>query len=122
MDLVLKGRGVRITEAFRETAAHKVAKLPKLDPNADRIEIEVIAERLNHGPATRVEGSLHTPRKVFRAHADSRDMQEAFDMMVDRLGRQARDHRDKKRRSVIRGANRVKSARVQAGETRSSED
>ena len=45
MDLVLKGRGVRITDQIRRTTEHKLAKISRLDPRAQRIEVEVIEER-----------------------------------------------------------------------------
>jgi ribosomal subunit interface protein len=120
MDLVVKGRGVRVNDDLRAVAAHKLAKLSRLDPRAERVEIEIIAERQNHGAATRVEGSLRIPRKVFRAHADARDVEEALDILVERLSRQARDHHNKSRRRVIHGANRLKSARIRAGEAGTS--
>jgi ribosomal subunit interface protein len=120
MDLVVKGRGVRITDDLRAVAAHKLAKLSRLDPRAERVEIEITAERQSHGAATRVDGSLLIPRKVFRAHAESRDVEEALDLLVERLSRQAREHHNKLRRRVIHGANRLKSARIRAGEAGNS--
>src|SRR5437870_13512596 len=32
MDLVMKGRGIRITDQVRRTAEHKLAKIGRLDP------------------------------------------------------------------------------------------
>src|SRR2546428_13416241 len=45
MDLVLKGRGMRITDQIRRTAEHKLAKISRLDPRVQRIEAAVIEER-----------------------------------------------------------------------------
>ncbi len=111
MDIVLKGRGVHITGPLRTVVEHKVGKLERLDPAAMRVEVEVISERNPKlDGATRIEGALHIPRKVLRAKAESRDIGEALDQMVERLGRQLRDHRSKRRKRPGIGSNRVESS------------
>ena len=75
MDLVLKGRGVRITEQMKKTAEAKLAKIERIDPRVSRVEIEVVLE---HNP--RIEGnhvvevSCTRGRGVLRAHAAGRDL------------------------------------------------
>ena len=45
MDLVLKGRGVRVTDQIRRTVSLKLAKLERFESHALRVEVEVIAEQ-----------------------------------------------------------------------------
>ena len=70
MDLVLKGRGVKITDQIRRTTEHKIGKLSRIDPRVTRVEVEVTKEanpRIDGGH--RVEVACTTPRRVFRAEA-----------------------------------------------------
>jgi putative sigma-54 modulation protein len=116
MDLVLRGRGIRITEQFRAKAAHKLSKLSRLDPRADRIEVEVISERnprLNG--AKRLEGTLRLPRHTVRASASAPDLDGALDVLAERLERQVRDYREKvakRKKRLLPGGNRLKSPRI----------
>jgi len=111
MDLLLKGRGTRITERVRTAAAHKLGRLSRLEPRAIRMEIEVIAENNpRQGGAKRLEAALETPRKTFRAHAQAPDVESAFDLLAERLERQVRDHHGKRRTRVARPSDRLESA------------
>lgn len=98
MDLVLKGRGVRITDQIRKTAEHKTAKIERLEPRVRRLEIEITLE---HNP--RIIGSHHvnvacdTARHVFRAAGSGHDVDTALDQVIQRLERQINSHRGKLR-------------------------
>ena len=88
-ELLMRGRGLRVTDQMRRTAEHKTEKLSRLNPAVTRIEVEVILE---HNPriegSHRVEASCVTPRKVFRAEAAGRDLDVALDQVIERLERQ----------------------------------
>jgi ribosomal subunit interface protein len=98
VDLVLKGRGVRITDQIWKTAEHKTAKIERLEPRIRRVVIEVIQE---HNPridgSHRVEVACDTARHVFRATGSGRDVDTALDQVVERLERQITRHRGKLR-------------------------
>ena len=79
MDLVLKGRGTRITDRIRETTQHKLAPLPRLEPRLIRVEIEIIKDRIDHHQARRLEATAEIPRKVFRARANGPNVETALD-------------------------------------------
>jgi ribosomal subunit interface protein len=114
MDLVLKGRGVRITDHLREVAQHKLDKLERLEPRATRMEIEIISEDFpTHDGTKTVDAALMVPRHTFRARAHGPKVEDALDLTVARLERQVRDRRGRIRRRVLAGANRLKSARIQ---------
>ncbi|MFB3739030.1 MAG: ribosome hibernation-promoting factor, HPF/YfiA family [Candidatus Velamenicoccus archaeovorus] len=113
MDLLLKGRGTRITDHMRSSAEKKLSRLERMEPRATRIEVEVIVEKNPRmGGVKRVEAALGTPRKTFRAIAQGSDVDSAFDQLAEKLERQLRDHREKKRTRVVAGAKRLKSAQV----------
>ncbi|HEY7660228.1 MAG TPA: ribosome-associated translation inhibitor RaiA [Actinomycetota bacterium] len=113
MDLVLKGRGARLTAQFRSAVEHKTSKLSRLEPRLTWLEVEVVSEKNpRQGGAHRVEAAAGTPRKTFRAHADARDVQAALDLVVERLERQVRDHHTRLRARRMGPSGRVKSARV----------
>jgi ribosomal subunit interface protein len=99
MELLLKGRGVRVTEQLRRSAERKLSRLARMEPRAVRLEVEVIAERNPRlDGARRVEGALHLPRRTFRAEAEAKDVDGALDVLVERLERQVRDHHERRRR------------------------
>lgn len=111
MDLVLKGRGVKITDRVREAVEHKLSRLERMEPKVTRLEVEVISEKNpRQGGAHRVEAAFDTPRKTYRASAGAKDVESALDAIADKLERQIRDNHKKKRTKLIAGASRVKSA------------
>jgi ribosomal subunit interface protein len=113
MDLVLKGRGIRVTEHTRRVVAQKIAKLQRLAPRALRVEVKLIEEaNPRQDGRKRAEGSLDTPRRTFRAKAEATEVDAAVDRLVERLERQIRDHRGRRRNRALSGANRLKSARI----------
>jgi len=122
MDLVLKGRGTRITDNVRSAAERKLSRLARIQPRLVRVELEVITERNPRlGGIKRVEATLETHRKTFRAHAESNDVDSAIDQVAEKLERQLRDHNTKRRTKLITGASRLKSAKAAPGAVGSEE-
>ena len=115
MDLVLKGRGLRITDQIREMTHHKLDKLSRLEPRAVRVEVEIVSEDFptQDGPKS-VDAALQVPRHTFRAHAQGPRVEDAMDLVAARLERQVRDRHGRFRSRLIAGANRVKASQVQA--------
>jgi ribosomal subunit interface protein len=113
MELTVRGRGVRITEQVRSKAASKLAKLGRIDPRADRVEVEIISESTPRRNGTkRIEGTLSTPRHVVRATASASDIDAALDLLSARLERRVRDYRAKRKKRLLPAANRLKSPRI----------
>jgi len=111
MDLQLTGRGLRLTEEYREAVDHKLGRIERMEPRAVRLEVEIIAQKNPRlADAKRVEAALAIPRKTFRAHADGPDVQSALDRVEDKLERQIRDHHTKRRARMSRASNRLESA------------
>lgn len=117
MDLVLNGRGARITERLRQITERKLSRLERMEPKLTRLEVEVIHEKNpRRGGAHRVEAVAAAPRKSYRASADARDVESALDVLVEKLERQIRDHHEKRRTRLITGASRVKSGQTNRGD------
>jgi ribosomal subunit interface protein len=115
MDVVVKGRGTKVTDRIRGSAEHKLSRLERMEPRVTRINVEVIAEpNPRQGGAKRVEAALETARKTFRAHAQAADVDSAFDRLVDKLERQLRDHHSKRRARMSAGVKGVRSAGTEA--------
>jgi ribosomal subunit interface protein len=98
MEVVLKGRGIRITDQMRRVAEHKLGKLERLAPRVRRLEVEIIGE---HNPridgSHRVEVSADASRKVFRAEGAGKDVETALDQVVERLEKQISSYQGKLR-------------------------
>ncbi len=113
MELTLKGRGVRITDQFRAKAEHKLAKLTRLDPHADRLEIEITSERNPRLNGTkRLDATIALQRHVVRASASAPDLDAGLDLLAERLERQVRELRAKRKKRLLPRGNRLKSARI----------
>jgi putative sigma-54 modulation protein len=111
MDVVVKGRGTKVTDRIRGSAEHKLSRLQRMEPRVTRIEVRVIAEpNPTNTRARRVEAALQTARKTFRAHAEAEDVDSAFDQLAEKLERQLRDHHSKRRARLGAGAKGVRSA------------
>ena len=113
MDLVLKGRGVRITDQVRRTAEHKLAKIERLQPRVVRVEVELFEERNPRIDGHhRVEIAADTSRETFRAEGAGPELESALDQVIDRLERQISTRRGKLRDRWTRRRNRLQSPRT----------
>lgn len=98
MEVIVKGRGARVTDQIRRTAEHKLAKLARFDPRVQRVEVEIIDEgNPRIGGGHRVEVACDSARTVFRAGGSGPDIESALDQAVQRLERQITGHRGKLR-------------------------
>jgi ribosomal subunit interface protein len=113
MDLVVKGRGERVTGRTRGVLQRKLERLTRFDGHLDRVEVEVIREtRGRIGGGHRVEASARSGRRTFRASANGQDVEAAVDRVVDRLERQITEDRRRRRSRLLTWASRVKSRRT----------
>jgi ribosomal subunit interface protein len=98
MDLVLKGRGIRITDKVRLAAEHKLRRLDRRRrPLVQRLEVEVIGERNPRiGQSHRVEVACETPHHTFHAAGAGPDVDTALDSVVARLEQQIATYRSKR--------------------------
>jgi ribosomal subunit interface protein len=122
VELVLKARGLRITDQVRQVTEHKLAKIGRHEPKLARLEVELIEEhnpRLADG-SHRVEVVCEAGRRTYRAQGAGPDVESALDQVVDRLERQIATKRGKLRARWTRRANRLESAVTSPPEAGSS--
>jgi ribosomal subunit interface protein len=122
VELVLKARGLRITDPLRRSAEHKLSKIGRLAPDASRLEVELIEEpnpRIRGGH--RVEVACATPRRTFRAEGTGPDIEVALDQVVDHLETQLTRHRGKLHDRWTGRTNRLQSPRTSPDVSRGSD-
>ncbi|MBV9484655.1 MAG: ribosome-associated translation inhibitor RaiA [Frankiaceae bacterium] len=99
MDIVVKSRNTDIDDRFRAVVNDKLGRLAKLDPKADRVDVELSEER-NPRLADlrmRVELTCRTRGPVIRAEAAAADELAALDMAVAKLDMRLRRAADRRR-------------------------
>jgi len=102
--LQVKGKNVDVTDSLKDYALQKLGKLETHLNVAARLELELAVEKNPSISDNQIaEGTIWTKGPVLRAKESSADMRASIDMLVEKLERQARRYRDKRRRSSARG-------------------
>ena len=103
MRLQVKGKNVEVSETLKSYAQQKLSKLDKHVGDGARLELELAVERNPSISQNQVaEATVWTRGPVLRARETSTDMRASIDLLVDKLERQARRYRDRRRRSAAR--------------------
>ena len=103
MRLQVKGKNVEVSDTLKTYAQEKLGKLEKHLNDAARLELELAVEKNPSISENQIaEGTIWTKGPVLRARESSPDMRASIDMLVEKLERQARRYRDKRRRSSAR--------------------
>lgn len=98
MRLQVKGKNVEVSDSMRTYAQEKLGKLDKHLNDAARLELELAVEKNPSIAENQIaEGTIWTKGPVLRARESSPDMRASIDMLVEKLERQARRYRDKRR-------------------------
>jgi putative sigma-54 modulation protein len=98
MRLQVKGRNVEISQQIRTYAEDKLGKLERQLPDPTRVELELAVE---HNPSIAgnqvAEATVWTKGPVLRARESSADMKASIDQLVDKLERQVKRYKEKRR-------------------------
>jgi ribosomal subunit interface protein len=99
VDIVVKSRNTEVDERFRASVHDKLARLAKLDPKADRVDVEVAEERnpRQSDVRMRVELTCRTRGPVIRAEAAAADEHAALDLAIGKLDMRLRRAADRRR-------------------------
>ncbi|PWU21476.1 MAG: ribosome-associated translation inhibitor RaiA [Candidatus Rokuibacteriota bacterium] len=98
MQLQVKGRNLEVTAALEDYAERKLGKLAKQLAEPTRVELELAVERNPSISASHVaEATIWTKGPVLRAREASEDMRASIDLLVDKLERQVKRYRQKRR-------------------------
>lgn len=89
--IVVKGKNLPVTQALREYAEKRAAKVAKYFPNEESISVEVVL-RIERNQQI-AEVTVHVGSLVIRAESRTGDMYASIDACIDRVGAQVRRHK-----------------------------
>jgi putative sigma-54 modulation protein len=99
MRLQVKGRNVEVTESIRRYAEEKLGKLERQLADPTQVELELAVETNPSIANDHVaEATIWTKGPVLRAREASADHKASIDQLVDKLERQVKRYREKRRR------------------------
>jgi ribosome hibernation promoting factor len=111
MRLQVKGRNLEVSEQIRKYAEDKLGKLDRLVPDPTRVELELLVEKNPSISDNHVaEATVWTKGPVLRARESSTDIKASIDQLVDKLERQVKRYREKRREAPRRHAPRPAEA------------
>jgi putative sigma-54 modulation protein len=103
MRLQVKGRNLEISESIRSYAEQKLRKLDKQLGDLVQVELELATEK---NPSIRenqvAEATVFTKGHPLRARNATSDMRASIDGLTDKLVREVKEYRDKRRREPRR--------------------
>src|ERR671934_35635 len=98
MRLQVKGKNVEVSQQIRAYAEEKLGKLERHLNGPTRVEVELAVERNPSIAANNVaEATIWTKGPVLRARETSSDMKASIDQLVEKLERQVKRYRQKRR-------------------------
>jgi putative sigma-54 modulation protein len=96
--LQVKGKNVEVTDSIREYAEEKLSKLERQLADPTRVELELAVERNPSISQNHVaEATIWTKGPILRAREASADHKASIDQLVDKLERQVKRYREKRR-------------------------
>lgn len=99
MQLHVKGKNLEVSDSIRAYAERKLAKLDKQVHETTRVEVELAVERNPSVAANQIaEATVSLKGHTLRAREATRDMKASIDELVEKLVRQIKEERSKKRR------------------------
>jgi putative sigma-54 modulation protein len=107
MRLQVKGKNLELTDSIRSYAEQKLAKLNKQLADEVQVEVELAVEKNPSIRANQVaEATVFTKGHPLRAREATSDMRASIDGLTDKLLREVKTYRDKRRREPRRRAER----------------
>ena len=98
MRLQVKGKNLEVSDNIRSYAEQKLRKLDKQLGDLVQVEVELAVEK---NPSIRenqvAEATVFTKGHPLRARAASSDMRASIDGLADKLVREVKEYRDKRR-------------------------
>jgi putative sigma-54 modulation protein len=98
MRLQVKGKNVELTPSIREYAERKIGKLEKQLADQTQVEVELSEHKNPSITNSQVaEAIIFTKGPTLRARESASDMRAAVDQLVDKLERQVKRYRERRR-------------------------
>jgi len=104
MQLEVKGKNVEVSDSIRSYAESKLRKLERQLSPPTVVELELTVERnpsISHNQVA--EATIWTKGPVLRAREASSDMKASIDQLTEKLARQVKRYREKRRQEPRRG-------------------
>ena len=103
MQLQVKGKNVEVSDSIRSYAEAKLRKVERQLSDPTRVELELAVERNPSIAESHVaEATVWTKGPVLRARESSTDMKASIDQIADKLARQVKRYKEKRRRRTPR--------------------
>src|SRR5215211_2419594 len=104
MRLQVKGKNVDVSDSIRAYAEQKLGKLDGRLHDLTVVELELMVERNPSISQNQVaEATIWTKGPVLRAREASSDMKASIDQLTEKLARQVKRYREKRRQEPRRG-------------------
>jgi putative sigma-54 modulation protein len=91
MQWSVSGHHVEITPSLRNYVGTKLAKLERHFDNMTDVHCVLTVEKLQH----KAEATIHLSGATIHADSTEPDMYAAIDMLIDKLDRQVKKHKEK---------------------------
>jgi putative sigma-54 modulation protein len=102
--LQVKGKNVEVSDSIRQYAQQKLGKLERQLADPTRVELELAVEKNPSIAANHVaEATIWTKGPILRAREASADHKASIDQLVDKLERQVKRYREKRRDRRVAG-------------------
>ena len=107
MQLQVKGKNVEVTDSIRQYAEEKLGRLERQLADPTQVELELAVEKNPSIRANQVaEATIFTKGHPLRAREATSDMRASIDGLTDKLLREVKTYRDKRRREPRRRVER----------------
>src|SRR3954453_9091311 len=98
MRLQVKGKNIEVSPSIRSYAEEKIGKLSRQLADPTSVEVELAVEKNPSIAASHVaEATIWTKGPTLRAGESSSDMKASIDQLADKLERQVKRYREKRR-------------------------
>jgi putative sigma-54 modulation protein len=98
MRLQVKGKNVEVTPSIREYAERKLSKLSKVLAEQTQVELELSEQKNPSIPECAIaEATVFTKGSTLRAREATPEMKASIDQLVDKLERQVKRYRERRR-------------------------
>ena len=98
MQIEIRGRNTAVSETLRKHAEERFNKIGKQVSELARLEVELRVERNPAVTAGKiVEANLYLKGVTLRVHEGSEDLSHSIDLVAEKLARQVKRHRYKRR-------------------------
>jgi putative sigma-54 modulation protein len=97
MDIVVRGRNLRVPSRLRAVAREKLAKISRFTHDVGRVEVDFSELRNPRVGDNQVcEVTVHLKRHFVKAHAAAREPEAALDLVVDKVEHQVARIKEKR--------------------------